>query len=99
MARIGQKYLRIRIHVENQTKVFENWNLFQESNKSIRELKFMSRIGQKYLRIRIHVENQTKVFKVRIHVENQRFSLLKILQLLENFTTVPDFTTMLNLQL
>ena len=63
MSRIGQKYWRIRIYLENQTKVFEKQNSCRESDKRIRELEFMSRIGQKYSRIRIHVENRTKVFE------------------------------------
>ena len=63
MARIGQKYSRIRIHGENRTEVFENQNSCRESNRSMRELELMSRIGQKYSRIRIHVENRTKVFE------------------------------------
>ena len=33
------------------------------SNRSIRELEFMSRIGQNYSGIRIHGENRTKVFE------------------------------------
>ena len=33
MARIGQKYSRIRIHGENRTEVFENQNSWRESNK------------------------------------------------------------------
>ena len=68
--RFGQKYSRIRIRVENRTKVFENQNSWRESDKSIRELEFMARIGQNYSRIRIHVENRTKVSRIKIHGEN-----------------------------
>ena len=76
MARIGQIYSRIRIHGENRTEVFENQNSWRESNRSIRESKFiarierkfresefMVRIGQKYSRIRIHGENRTNIFE------------------------------------
>ena len=70
--RFGQKYSRIRIHVENRTKVFENQNSWRESNRSIRESKFMARIGQKYSRIRIHVENRQKYSRIRFHVENRK---------------------------
>ena len=48
--RFGQKYSRIRIHVENRTKVFENQNSWRESDKSIRELEFMSRISNRSIR-------------------------------------------------
>ena len=60
---IEQNYSRIRIHGENRTKLFENQNSWRESEKSIRESKFMARIEQKYSRIRIHVENRTKLFE------------------------------------
>ena len=78
MSRIGQNYSRKQIHVENRTKLFENQNSYRESDKSIRELelyscresnrsiresRFMARIEQKYSRIRIHGENRTKVFE------------------------------------
>ena len=70
--RFGQKYSRIRIHVENRTKlfdgenrteVFENQNSWRESDRSIRESEFMARIEQKYSRIKIHGENRTEVFE------------------------------------
>ena len=81
MARIQQKYSRIRIHGENRTKVFENQNSWRESNKSIREIEFMVRIGQNYSRIRIHVENiEQKYSRISIHGENieQKYSRIRI---------------------
>ena len=64
-----------------RTKVFENQNSCRESDKTIREKKFMSKIGQNYLRIRIHVENiEQKYSKIRIHGENieQKYSRIRI---------------------
>ena len=64
MARIEQKYSRVRIHGENRTEVSRiNQNSWRESNGSIRESEFMVRIGQKYSRIRIHGENRTNIFE------------------------------------
>ena len=48
--RFGQKYSKMRIRVENRTKVFENQNSWRESEKTIRELEFMSRISNRSIR-------------------------------------------------
>ena len=64
-----------------RTKVLENQNLCRESDKIVREKKFMSRIGQNYSRIRIHVENiEQKYSRISIHGENieQKYSRIRI---------------------
>ena len=79
--RFGQKYSRIRIRVENQTKVFENQNSCRESDESIRESEFVARIRQNYSRIRICGKNiEQKYSRIRIHGENieQNYSRIRI---------------------
>ena len=84
--RFGQKYLRIRIYVENRTKLFEKKNSCRESDKTIRELEFMSRISNRSIResaFMARISNRSirelefmvrigqKYSRIRIHVENR----------------------------
>ena len=68
---IEQKYSRIRIHVENRIKVFENQNSWRESDKTIRESESWRESNKSIRESKFMARIEQKYSRIRIHVENR----------------------------